>query len=177
MSVFLLILSILCFAGSLALIFVREVLAPVVAFCGLLLMWLSEVVPLNSTIIIMWLGMSAIVTMITMLQSGRKPLSRVGFGYMTAGGVTGMVVGLLGISFATTASMLYGLMMVATIAGVFFGFMLYTNTPHGRMYNMASGRFFGSLLANGFPVGITIAQIGIVLVLMVWMRQYELIPM
>ena len=171
METALLILSIICFAGAVALIFVREMLAPVAAFLGLLFMWLSNSLPLNSTIIIMWLCMSAIVTCVPMLQDSFTRTRRDGLGYMTAGAFTGLAVGLLGITFADTPSMLYGIMIVGTAAGTFFGYMLYTNTPKGRTMNPVARRSFGYLLAKGFPIAITAMEIGVVLVLLLLVSQ------
>lgn len=171
MDIALLILSILCFGSAVALIFLREMLAPVVAFLGLLFMWLSDKLPLNSTIIIMWLCMAVLVTCVPMLQDAAMRRTRDGLGYMTIGALTGMAVGLLGITFAQSASMLYGIMIVATAAGTFFGFMLYSNTPKGKSRNLAARPSFGYLLAKGFPVAITVMQIGVVLVLLLLVNQ------
>lgn len=172
MGVTLLILSIVCFVCSVALIYVRGILAPVAAFMGLLFAWLSGMLPLNSTIIVMWLCMTALVTTLQMLHTPQVRGSRAGVGYMVAGAFTGMAAGLPGVTLATTPAMLYGIMIVATVAGTFFGFLLYTNTPRGRGLDLASGRFFGYLLAKGFPVALTVMQIGVVAVLLVWMRGY-----
>lgn len=171
MDILFLILSIICFGAAVALIFVREMLAPVAAFLGLLFMWLSDMLPLNSTIIIMWLCMSALVTTVPMLQDAFTRSRRDGLAYMTAGAFTGLAVGLLGITFASTPSMLYGIMIVATAAGTFFGYMLYTNTPKVRSLNPVQRRSFGYLLAKGFPIAITAMEIGVVLVLLLLVNQ------
>ncbi len=171
MDTLFLILSVICFGASLALIFVRGMLAPVAAFLGLLFMWFSNKLPLNSTIIIMWLCMTALVTCVPMLQDPYTRNRRDGIAYITAGAFTGMVVGLLGITFATTPAMLYGIMVVATAVGTFFGYILYTNTPKGKQRNGAEGRSFNYLLAKGFPIAITVMEIGVVFVLLLLMNQ------
>ena len=171
MDITFLVLSIICFAASVALIFIREMVAPVAAFLGLLFMWLSNMLPLNSTIIIMWLCMTVLVVCVPMLQEQTMRNRTDGLGYMTAGGFTGMAIGLLGITFATSPSMLYGTMIVATVAGIFFGFMLYTNTPKGKSNNIAFRHSFSYLLAKGFPLAVTVMQIGVILVLLLLVNQ------
>lgn len=171
MSVVLLILSIVFFTAAVAFIFIREMLAPLASFLGLLFMWLSKALPINNNMIIMWLCMTVLVICLPMLQDSAMRSRRDGLGYMTAGGFTGMAIGLLGISFASTANMLYGIMIVATLAGIFFGFMLYGNTPTGKQRNPAFSRSFNYLLAKGFPLAVTIIQIGIVFVLLVYINQ------
>lgn len=173
MSIPLLIISIVFFIASIVMIFVREMLSPVAAFLGLLFMWLSDALPLNSTIVIMWLCMAVLVTCIPMLQDMSLRNSRHGLGYMTSGAFVGLAVGLLGVSFVTSAPMLYGVMIVAVAVGVFFGFMLYTNTPDGKSRNIAFRRSFSYLLAKGFPIAITVMQIGIVLVLLILVNQIK----
>lgn len=171
MSITLLILSIVFFAGSFAMLFIRDMLAPVSGFLGLLFMWLSNALPLNSTIIIMWLCISVLVTCVPMLQTQTLRRVKAGIAYMTAGAFTGMAVGLLGVTFASTVSMLYDVMIVATAAGTFFGFMLFTNTPAGKGYSFSTGRFFSYLLAKGFPIAITVMETGIVLTLLTYKSQ------
>lgn len=173
MSIALLIISILFFGASVVLLFVKELLAPIASFLGLLFMWLSKMLPLNSTIIIMWLCMAVLVTCVPMLQDSSMRTRRDGVGYMTVGAFVGMAVGLLGITFATTASALYGIMIVATATGVFFGFMLYSNTPGGKNRNLAFRNSFGYLLAKGFPIAVTVMQIGIIFVLLILQQAME----
>ncbi len=115
--------------------------------------------------------MTALVTCVPMLQDPYTRNRRDGIAYITAGAFTGMVVGLLGITFATTPAMLYGIMVVATAVGTFFGYILYTNTPKGKQRNGAEGRSFNYLLAKGFPIAITVMEIGVVFVLLLLINQ------
>lgn len=171
MSIPLLILSTILFIGSFATLFVRDMLAPILGFLALLLMWLSDALPLNSTIIIMWLCITAIVTCLPAIRQHKLDIGKQGSAYLLTGAFTGMVVGLLGVTFTPTVSMLYGIMIVATVAGTFFGFMLFSNTPAGKDYSFTSGKFFEYLLAKGFPTAITVMQAGIVLTLLTYKSQ------
>ena len=89
---------------------------------------------------------------------------------MLGGGLTGMIIGLLGNSIADSLSLLYGIMVAATAVGVVIGGFLFTNTPDGQKVNIKSGHFLTYLSAKGFPIGITVMQMGIVLVLLLAMK-------
>lgn len=78
-----------------------------------------------------------------------------------------MAVGLLACSFTTSIGILYTSMISGTVAGIFFGFLLYSRTPDGRPVGIGSGHFFQYLLAKGFPTAITVMQIGVAIVLAV----------
>lgn len=166
MSVVLIIIGVLLFAGAIGLLFKQQMLSPIVSWAGLTCIWLSETLPLNSTIIVGWMGMALLVMAATWLQSEPIRQQTRGVGYMSIGGITGMVVGLLGYSFAQSLSLLYGIMITSTAIGICLGYFLFTNTPSGEKVNVKSGHFFKYLTAKGFPVAITIMQIGIVLVLL-----------
>ena len=166
MSVFLIISGVLLFAGAIALLFKQQMLSPIASLAGLTCIWLSETLPLNSTIIVGWLGMTLLVMAATWLQPEAIKQQTKGVGYMTIGGITGMSIGILGYSLTNSLSLLYGIMIAATAFGVCLGYMLFTNTPEGQKVNIRSGHFLTYLSAKGFPVGITIMQIGITLVLM-----------
>ena len=58
-------------------------------------------------------------------------------------------------------------MILATVAGICLGFLLYTNTPDGRPVAPRTGHFFKYLLAKGFPTAVTVMQAGVALVLWV----------
>ncbi len=160
------IISIVSFLASVYMVFRREMLAPLFGFLGLLFMWLSGLLPLNGTIIIMWLCMSVLVMVVPMLQTQEMRSLKAGKGYMLVGALTGMAVGLLGFSFAGSLSLLYGIMIVAVLAGTFFGFVLFSNTPKGRPYALARRGSFSYLLAKGFPIAITVMEIGVIFVLL-----------
>lgn len=170
MTVFLIILACLLAVAAIAVLPTRQLIAPPLAYASLLCLSLKgsggyAILPLNSTILISWLCMTVVVMLLTTLQP--EPLQRQtkGMWYLIAGGLVGMTVGLLGFTFALALPMLYSIMIVATVAGIFFGFMVYTKTPDGQPLSMRSGNFFKYLLAKGFPVAITIMQLGIALVL------------
>lgn len=108
----------------------------------------------------------------TLLQPLPLRRSSKGMGYIIVGAIAGMAVGLLGFSYASQVSVLYGIMIAATLAGIFFGFLLYTKTPEGRPVGIGTGNFFKYLLAKGFPTAITVMQIGVVLVLVIALHKY-----
>lgn len=173
MTVLAITFSCLSFVAALALLPRHLSLAPVAAFIGLAVIGFASdssgypLLPVNTTILICWLCMTIVVATATMLQP--VPLRRAsrGMGYIMTGAIAGMAIGLLGFSFASHVSMLYAIMVVATAAGTFFGFLIYTNTPQGRPVGIGSGNFFKYLLAKGFPTAITVMQLGVVLVLLI----------
>jgi hypothetical protein len=171
MSIVAIIFSILFFIGAILLLAPRILLAPACAYIGMLCLSFATasdgypLLPINSTILIGWLCMTLVVMVATILQPVPLRFARKGMGYMTVGAIAGMAVGLMGFTFVHSLSTLYGIMIVATAIGVFFGFLLYSKTPDGQPVGIGSGHFFKYLLAKGFPTAITIMQIGVVLVL------------
>lgn len=165
MTVVWIIFAIVLTLGALALVFVREMLSPLSAYLALVCLWFANLLPLNATILLTWLCITVVVMGTTMLQPPEMRIQTRGTGYLLGGALAGMAVGLLGYTLATDLSMLYGLMIVGTVAGTFFGFLLFSTTPAGRGVSLRSGRFFRYLLAKGFPVAVTVMQIGIILVL------------
>lgn len=172
MALTLIIFSSLLWLLSLALLFTRrQLLAPAASFIALTLLSMARtstgypVVPINSTILIGWLCMTVVVMLTVVLQPEAIRTQTKGMGYITGGAVAGMAVGLLGFTFSANLPLLYGGMIIATIAGTFFGFLLFSRTPDGRVVNLRSGNFFRYLLAKGFPTAITVMQAGVALVL------------
>lgn len=177
MSIFLLIASILMWIGALVMLPSRPVYSPGLSFIGLLglsfcntdgVSWLQ----INNTMLLSWISITIVVIIATMLQPLVIRRQTKGMAYMIGGAFVGLAIGLLGFTVTTSISMLYGIMIVATAAGIFFGFLVYSNTPGGRDVGISSGRFFPYLLAKGFPTAVTVMQIGLVLVLLI--VQYDL---
>ena len=172
MSVFLLVLSIILYAGALVALPKRIFYAPALSFLGLLCLSFCNTdgiawLPINNTMIYSWLAITVVVMLTVMLQTPDVRFRSRGMGYMMVGAFVGLALGLLGYTFTNDYGMLYGIMAVATIVGIFFGFLVYGNTPHGRDVGITSGNFFGYLFAKGFPIAVTVIQIGIVLVLII----------
>lgn len=173
MAILFAILSALLFAGGVACLPRRPLLAPGLAYLGLLSLSLCKNaygdpwIPLNGTILTMWLCMTVVVMAATIMQPSELRRSLTGMGYLISGTVVGMVIGLLGYTFAANLSLLYGIMIVCTAAGTFFGLLLYSRTPQGTRLAPATGRFLPYLLAKGFPAAITVMQIGVVLVILI----------
>ncbi len=161
------------FIVAFALVSRRILLSPAAAYLALLTLSFAKdgngypLVPINSTILFGWLCMTLVVMVATILQPAPLRLTGKGTGYILVGALAGMAVGLLAFSFTTTVSMLYSIMIAATVAGCFFGFLLYTNTPEGRPVSIGSGHFFKYLLAKGFPIAITVMQAGVAAVILI----------
>lgn len=157
--------------ASICFLLKRQLLAPASAYIGLLIISLADCLPINSTMLIGWLCMTLVVTAVTAMHPAAIRQQTNGLGYITVGGFAGMSVGLLGYSIASDITMLYGLMMLACIAGIFFGYFFFTTTPKGKAVGLKTGNFFTYLLAKGFPVAITLIQIGIAIVLFLAINQ------
>ncbi len=165
------IISCLLFALTFWFIYRNQMLAPAFSYMGLLALSFADnnlgqpYLPINNTMLISWLCMTLAVMVTTILQPEPVRRQTRGIWYMTIGSVTGMVVGLLGFSLTIDLSTLYSIMILATAAGCFFGYLLFTNTPRGAAVGFRSGNFFKYLLAKGFPIAIAIMMMGLVLVL------------
>lgn len=172
MTVFLIILSAVLWILSILSLYGRQVIAPALSFLALLaISFASEngfpLLPINWTIITGWLCLTLVVTFATILQPEPVRRQTRGMSFMIAGGLTGLAVGLLGFSFTSSLSLLYSCMILATVIGITFGFLIYTNTSSGRPVRPGSGNFFRYLLAKGFPTAITLMMLGVVLVLLI----------
>lgn len=171
--VFLIILSSLLWIAALAALPFRSFYAPALSYLGLLCLSFAtkdgyQLVPINGVMLTGWLCMTIVVMLLTLMQPNVVRKDSRGSGYMIAGALAGMAVGLLGFTFApANLSLLYGMMIIGVIAGIFCGFLLYSRTPDGVILAPGSGHFFRFLLAKGFPVAITVMQIGIAAVLAV----------
>lgn len=164
MSILLIILSIAFYLASIFLLLKKQLIAPIASFLGLLMMSLSETLPINNTMLTGWLCMTLIVMAATYMQPVAIQQQTRGMGYMTIGAFAGMTVGLVAFTVSSVPSLLNGFMILGTLAGTFFGYLLFTRTPDGRQVGIGTGNFFKYLLAKGFPTAITIMQIGIMLV-------------
>ena len=176
MAIFLIIVSCLLWLLAIASLFKRPILGPLLSYLGLWLLSFARrpgvggdmtypVLPINNTILLVWACMTVVVLIATILQPDTIKSQTRGTGYMTVGALAGLAVGLMAFSFSASLSLLYASMVLGVIAGVFFGFLLFTNTPDGGAVNLRSGRFFTYLLAKGFPIAITVMLPGVVCVL------------
>ena len=178
MMVFLIILSCLLWIGGVALLFRRLSFAPAFGYLGLLTLSFAKdggmpLLPISPSILWGWLAITAIVTLSAAMQPQGVKNERRGTGYMAVGALTGLAVGLLGFSVTADLSLLYGIMVVAVAVGVCLGFLLFTRTPHGAAFGgLRSGALRTYLPAKGFPIAITVMQIGIALVLAVALQKF-----
>ncbi len=177
MATVLIILACILFVLSLVLLWRSIVLSPACAYLGLLALSFATskegypLIPINSTILFAWLCITIVVMVATVMQPNPLRHTNKGVGYILVGAVVGLAVGLLGFTFASSLSMVYGTMIVATAAGCFFGYLLYTNTPDGRPIASVEGHLVKYFLAKAFPIAITVMQIGVVAVLVIAIYQ------
>lgn len=174
MSVFLLVASIIVWVAAILTLPSRPLYSPALSYLGLLGLSFCETdgiswLPINTTMLISWLSITVVVMMATILQPESVRRQARGMAYIIGGAAVGLAIGLLGFTISASINALYAIMIIAVAAGIFFGFLMYSNTPDGRGVNMASGNFFRYLLAKGFPAGVTIMQIGLVFVLLIFM--------
>lgn len=165
------IISCLLWVLSFVAVFRKILVAPALSYLGLLSISFADqggypLIPINGTILWGWLAMTVVVMVVTMLQPEAMNSSRRGVAYIFGGAIAGMAIGLLGYTVSYDISLLYGIMVAATVAGAFFGYLLYTRTPDGRSFVPGSGVFFKYLMAKGFPVALTVMQLGVVLVIL-----------
>ena len=176
MAIFLLILSCVVWVLALASLFRRPLVGPLLSYIGLWILSLARtkgsyggmtypLLPINNTILLVWACMTIVVMIATIMQPNAIKDQNRGVGYMEGGGIAGLAIGLMAYTFSASLSVLYASMIVGVAAGVFFGFLLFTNTPDGAAVNLRSGRFFNYLLAKGFPVAITVMLPGVACVL------------
>lgn len=170
MAVTLIILSILCWLASLASLPRRILIAPALSYCGLFLISFARsgeypLIPISNSMLYSWLTITLVVMLIIILQNPAVRAQSRGVGYMILGGMAGMAVGLIGFSISSSLQLLYALMIIGAAAGIILGMIIFSNTPDGRGVNPASGNFFRYLLSKGFPILISIVQIGIVAVI------------
>lgn len=179
MATILIILACILFIVALVLLWRSIVLSPACAYLGMLALNFATskegypVLPINSTILFAWLYITIVVMVATVMQAAPLRHTTKGVGYMLMGAVVGMAVGLLGFTFASSLSVVYGTMIVATAAGCFFGYLLYTNTPDGRPIASVPGHLVKYFLAKAFPIAITVMQIGVVAVLTLAIYQHS----
>lgn len=172
MSIFFLIISILFWVASIVALPRRSFYAPALSYLGLLCISFCQTdgipwLPVNSRMLYSWLSITLVVMIATVLQPAAVRNSAKGMAYMIVGSFVGLAVGLLGYTFTSNESMLYSIMAVAVIVGIFFGYILFSRTPSGRADAPGSGRFFSYLLAKGFPTAVTVIQIGLIFVLLI----------
>jgi len=166
------IIAVLLFGAAIGLLFCKQVLAPVAAFMGLMVCWLSGILPVTAPMIVSWVCMSLVVMGATYMQPiGIQQQTR-GMGYITIGGLAGMMSGMAIFSFRVLPGVVNGTMIVGTVAGIFIGYLLFTRTPRGYDVSLQSGNFFRYLLAKGFPAAIAIMQIGVAIVLLITRNEY-----
>lgn len=178
MAIFLIIVSVLLWIGALVTLPKRSLFSPCLSFIGLFAISFAkndgyQIIPINNTILTGWLCMTILVMLATYMQPAPVRNSARGMGYIMIGGIVGLALGLLGFTFSSNLSMLYGIMIVAVIAGIFFGFLLFSNTPGGKGVDLNSGNFFKYLFAKGFPTAITLMQIGVILVILLAINQLK----
>ncbi|MDE7402929.1 MAG: hypothetical protein K2M87_05915 [Muribaculaceae bacterium] len=176
MLTFLIILAVALWLCSLWCLYGRQLIAPALSYCALLVLSFAKtsagfrLLPLNATILTVWLAISLVVMIAVILQSEPMRRQTRGMTWIIAGAITGMIVGLVPISSTFALSTLYTTMICGTLAGTALGFLVYTTTRSGEGVKPGSGHFFQYLLAKGFPTAITVMMLGVALVLLLAMN-------
>lgn len=174
MSIVLLVIALALGGAAFWLLWAREAVAPVAAFLALVALFFSDLLPLNVNIIITWLALTLITVGVSIMQPPAVMSQRRGVGYMTVGALCGMVLGLTGMTLAVASlNAVYALMVTGVLVGTFLGYFLYTRTPRGKALSQSRSRFVSYLLAKGFPVAVTVMQLGVVLIL--WLAKAVLV--
>lgn len=175
MSIVFLVISIVLWVCAIGSLPVRPLYGPGLSFLGLLALSFCQTegiawIPLSNNMLISWLCITVVAMLATVLQPSIVRSQTRGMAYIIGGGIVGMAIGLLGFTVTSFISGLYGIMIIATIAGIFFGFLLYSNTPDGRAVGIGSGNFFRYLLAKGVPTAVTLMMLGLVFVILIALR-------
>lgn len=176
MTVFIIIVCIILWLASIWCLFGRQTIAPALSFVALLVLSFAnnkgggQLIPINNVMLIGWLCMTLVVMMTSYLQPEAIRRQIKGMPFIIGGGLVGLALGLLGFSVASSISMRYSVMILAVIAGIILGFILYTLTPDGSPIKPGSSNFFKYLMAKGFPTAITLMQLGVALVLVITMK-------
>lgn len=172
MSVVLIILSCLLWVGAFAAFPRRILLSPALSFCALLLLSFARIhgvpaVPVANSMTLSWLCITLVVMMVILLQNPAIRIQSRGTGYILFGAVAGMAAGLAVYTVSASTNLLYAMMLGGTAIGIILGLLIFSNTPAGRAIAPSTGHFWQYLLAKGFPALITVAQIGIALVILI----------
>lgn len=111
MTIFLIILGSLLFAGSMASLVWRISIAPALSYLGLLTIGLTTrngypLLPVNTVILTTWFCMTLVVTLAVMLQPPAVRAQTRGVGYIVTGALAGLALSLLATSFSSSVSIL-----------------------------------------------------------------------
>lgn len=172
MLIVVVILSVLLWIAAFIALPKRILVAPALSFCAMLVLSFAKrdsypLIPLPNNMIISWLSITLVMMLIIMLQNPALRQQSRGVGYMTIGGIVGMTIGLMAFSLSSQLNLLYAIMILATAVGIFLGLLTFSRTPDGSEIAIPTGRFFKYLMAKGFPILITIAQLGIPIVILI----------
>lgn len=172
MLIFVVIVSILLWIAAFLALPKRILVAPALSYCALIVLSFAKyqdypAIPLPNNMLISWLCITLVVMLIILLQNPALRQQSRGVGYMTIGGIVGMTIGLMAFAISSQLNLLYAIMMLATAAGIFLGLLTFSRTPDGSEIAIPTGRFFKYLIAKGFPILITIAQLGIPIVILI----------
>lgn len=155
MTIFLVTLGTLLIAAAVVLTFMSVRYSPAVAFSGLVAFGFSGIAPMGPDLFIFW-GIAALIAVgVNFMLPREVACSRIGMGYVAAGALVGLVVGLL----LNEAAMIIGAVLGAVAGGIAF-----SRTPAGRAVDFPSSRFLNYICAKGLPAVITLCQCGVVAV-------------
>lgn len=175
MTAILLIIGFMLWIVAIMALWKRPAAGPAASFVALMTVSFAKeggypIVPVNNTMTLTWLAMTVIVVCATYLQSRDLRSDSRGVAYGVVGAITGMAIGLAFIGSASSSSTAYATMITATAAGTILGLILYSSTPRGRFMALGSGQFLNRLSSKGFPIAITVMQLGMAILLAIISR-------
>lgn len=170
MDTFLIILGCILCGVAIWLLYYRALFAPALSFIGIATMGLAykgyyPIFPIGPAMLISWALIDAGIMFVTSLQPIYIIDERRGMWQIIVGAVAGMALGLLGVNINYNINLHYTLMIVGTAVGTFLGYLYFYLTPKGKEVIENKKEFFEYFLGKGFPVALTIMQIGLILVL------------
>lgn len=145
--------SVMCVAVAMA--FMPRFPGVLIAYAG---MWLSYLIGYTDYAygtFLFWGVAVLIVLAMTMLLPDDVRKTDKGVGYMSGGGLVGMVVGM---ALCTMTGIILG-----SASGVFLGILAYSRTPKGRFLDFPTMKAVNYLCAKGLPIVVTFSIVGLVL--------------
>lgn len=170
MTATLLIIGLLIWIVAIVALWRRPAAGPAASFVALMIVSFAKegsypIVPVNNAMTLTWLAMTLIVVCATYLQPAEVRNDSRGVAYGVVGAFTGMALGLAFLGSVASSSAAYATLIIAIAAGTILGLLLYSSTPRGRFMSIGSGLFLNRLSSKGFPIAITMMQLGMAILL------------
>lgn len=157
MDIMFIVIGVLLLAVAVVVAFIPKPWSAPVAWVGLLMLVIGDVVDVSWGTMAFW-GIAALIAWgINIMLPRSVASSPVGVGYITGAALAGTVVGML----IGNAGMIIG-----AVIGAFCGGMAFSRTPAGVNLKFPSRQFLNYLCAKGFPAIVTACIAGEAFVLL-----------